>query len=123
MTGYAIYLAFSASTADNPTSQQFITRISSRTTYYRLSSLNPGSVYYYRVRPYKADGQLNEISRGITVHTTPGMSVAKVVFLVLIDTLLYDINQTASAYRLEFVSLQVLPHTLCKENGSHFLTW
>jgi hypothetical protein len=71
VTGYAIYLAFSASTADNPTSQQFITRISSRTTYYRLSSLNPGSVYYYRVRPYKSDGDLNTVSRGITVHTTP----------------------------------------------------
>jgi hypothetical protein len=71
VTGYAVYLAYSSSTTDTPTSQQFIARVSSQTFCYRLSSLNPGSVYYYRVRPYKSDGDLNTVSRGITVHTTP----------------------------------------------------
>ena len=73
VTDYAIYLADSSSTTDNPASQEFVANVTSQTTYYRLSNLNPGRVYYYRVRPYKADGQLNSVSRGTTVHTTPGM--------------------------------------------------
>ena len=71
VTGYAIYLANSTSTTDNPASQEFVANVTSRTTYYSLSNLNPGHVYYYRVRPY-IDGDLNTLSRGTTVHTTPG---------------------------------------------------